>query len=78
MSVHQEVERDAGVAADSNIIADLDVIEIGTEIDEADAVFTGQAALMSCFVPWEWRDNPKITRIPFTFPLHAEGTNTVA
>ena len=72
VSVHQEVEGDAGAAADSNTTADQDLIKIGTEIEEADAVFTGQAALMSCFVPWEWRDDPEITRIPFTFPVHAE------
>ena len=64
VSVHQEVEGDANTA--------VDPIKSGTEIEEADAVFTGQAALMSCFVPWEWRDDPEITRIPFTFPLHAE------
>ena len=76
VSVHQEVEDDAGSAADSNTAADLlGIIKIGTEIEEADAVFTGQA----CFVPWEWRDDSKMTcRIPFTFPLHAEGPNTVA
>jgi hypothetical protein len=70
VSVHQEEEGDAGAAADSNTAADI--IKIGTEIEEADAVFTGQTALMSCFVPWEWRDDPEITRIPFTFPLRAE------
>jgi hypothetical protein len=74
VSVHQEVEGDTGAAADSNTAADQDLIEIGTEIEEAAAVFTGQAALMSCFVPWEWRDDPEMTRIPFTFPLHAEGS----
>ena len=74
VSVHQEVEDDAGSAADSNTAADLlGIIKIGTEIEEADAV-----CCMSCFVPWEWRDDPETTRIPFTFPLHAEGPNTVA
>ena len=64
VSVHQELE---GNSADEN---DLDaVINTGNEVKEADAVFTGQDALMSCFLPWEWKDDLEASQIPFTFPF---------
>ena len=60
VSVHQEVESDSESDA---------AISIRTELEKADAVFTGHEALMSCFIPWEWKGALEASEIPFTFPL---------
>lgn len=64
VSVHQEAD---GKSTDENVANT--VINLGNQVKEADAVFTGQEALMSCFIPWEWKGDLEASQIPFTFPL---------
>jgi hypothetical protein len=63
VSVHREVD---GKSTDENVPNAL--INIANEVKQADAVFTGQEALMSCYIPWEWKGDLEASQIPFTFP----------
>jgi len=70
VSVHQEGEGESSADASASDV----VVNLVNEIEQADGVFTGKDALMSCFVPWEWKSDSEIStsRIPFTFPLRSD------
>mmetsp|Transcript_48687 Transcript_48687/g.73535 ORF Transcript_48687/g.73535 Transcript_48687/m.73535 type:complete len:122 (-) Transcript_48687:2053-2418(-) len=46
---------------------DENVINVGNELVEAEAVYVGEQSLRLCFRPWVW--DSEDGRIPFTFPM---------
>jgi hypothetical protein len=48
-------------------------IHVTEELNKADAVYTGAAALRQCARLWQWNED----RIPYTFPISKESKSTL-